>query len=110
MSAPTSLTVPDEHPSLAGHFPGTPILPGVVLLDEIVCAVEADGGAAGRWRIGTAKFVSAVHPGETLQLAHERLANGSVRFSISRSGQTVAHGVLVPFAANEPPDHDRRPA
>ncbi|PYI54096.1 MAG: hydroxymyristoyl-ACP dehydratase, partial [Verrucomicrobia bacterium] len=28
-----------DHPSLPGHFPGTPIVPGVVILDEIVAAL-----------------------------------------------------------------------
>ena len=97
MKAVTTFTIAAEHPALAGHFPGAPILPGVVLLDEMVRAVETDAVAGdGRWRIGAAKFVSPVHPGETLTLGHERLPNGSIRFSVSRAGQPVAHGVLVP--------------
>jgi 3-hydroxymyristoyl/3-hydroxydecanoyl-(acyl carrier protein) dehydratase len=84
-----------EHPALAGHFPGAPVLPGVVLLDEMVRVVESAAGA-GHWRIGTAKFVRPVHAGETLTLGHERLPNGSIRFSVRREGEPVAHGVLVP--------------
>jgi acyl dehydratase len=49
-----------------------------------------------RWRISAAKFVSPVHPGETLTLGQERLPNGSIHFSVLRAGQAVAHGVLVP--------------
>jgi 3-hydroxymyristoyl/3-hydroxydecanoyl-(acyl carrier protein) dehydratase len=97
MEALTTLTIAAEHPALAGHFPGAPILPGVVLLDEIVRVVEANSRAGGgHWRIGSAKFVSPVHPGETLTLGHERMPNGSIRFSVLRAGQPVAHGVLVP--------------
>ena len=91
----TTLTIAAEHPALDGHFPGVPVLPGVVLLDEMVRAVERERGA-GRWRIGTAKFVRPVHAGETLTLGQERLPNGSIRFSVLRAGETVAHGVLVP--------------
>jgi len=74
------------------------ILPAVVLLDEIVCALQSDGSMAraGGWQISTAKFVQPVRPGETLAFGHERLANGSIRFTVSRGGQRVAHGVLVP--------------
>lgn len=96
MSSVTTLTIAAEHPALAGHFPGTPIVPGVVLLDETLRAIEqSEAMGAARWRIGTAKFVSPVHPGEPLTLEHERLDNGSLRFSVSRAGQPVAHGVLV---------------
>jgi 3-hydroxymyristoyl/3-hydroxydecanoyl-(acyl carrier protein) dehydratase len=91
----TTLTISAEHPALAGHFPDAPILPGVVLLDEMVRMVES-GTASGRWRIGTAKFVRPVHAGETLTLGQERLPNGSIRFSVLREGEPVAHGVLVP--------------
>jgi len=92
-----TVTIAAEHPALAGHFPGAPILPGVLLLDEMVCAVEQDRSHAGTcWRISAAKFVKPVRPGETLILEHEPLPNGSIRFSISSAGQPVAHGVLVP--------------
>jgi 3-hydroxymyristoyl/3-hydroxydecanoyl-(acyl carrier protein) dehydratase len=89
----TTLTIPAGHPALAGHFPDAPVLPGVILLDEMVRVVENEGG--GRWRIGRAKFVRPVHAGDTLTLAHERLPNGSIRFSIRCAGEPVAHGVLV---------------
>ena len=28
-----------DHPSLPGHFPGAPLVPGVVILDEVVAAL-----------------------------------------------------------------------
>ena len=90
----TTFTIAAEHPALAGHFPDAPILPGVVLLDEMVRVVES--GSDGRWRIGRAKFVRPVHAGETLTLGQERLPDGSIRFSVLRKGEPVAHGVLVP--------------
>ena len=95
MDLVTTLTIAAEHPALAGHFPDAPILPGVVLLDEMVRAVER-GSGSGRWRIGRAKFVRPVHAGETLTLGQERLPDGSIRFSVLREGEPVAHGVLVP--------------
>src|SRR5205809_396830 len=95
-----TVTIGAEHPALAGHFPGAPILPGVLLLDEMLRAVEQERSCAGmRWRIGAAKFVKPVRPGETLTLEHEPLPNGSIAFRIASAGQAVAHGVLVPAIA-----------
>ena len=106
-----TVTIGAEHPALAGHFPGAPILPGVLLLDEMLRAVEQERSCAGmRWRIGAAKFVKPVRPGETLTLEHEPLANGSIRFHIASAGQPVAHGVLVPAIAPEEPRGDVHPA
>ena len=96
-----------EHPALAGHFPGAPILPGVLLLDEMLHAVEQERAPAGtRWRIGAAKFVKPVRPGETLTLEHEPRPNGSIRFHIASAGHPVAHGVLVPAIAPDEPHDD----
>jgi predicted LPLAT superfamily acyltransferase len=93
----TTFTVDTGHPSLAGHFPGAPIVPGVLLLDETLRAVEqADGAAGTEWRIGSAKFLKPVRPGEILTLEHEQLANGSIRFAVSSGGRAVARGVLHP--------------
>ena len=39
-------TVPHDHPSLPGHFPGRPVVPGVVLLDRVLAAIEAAHGPA----------------------------------------------------------------
>jgi 3-hydroxyacyl-[acyl-carrier-protein] dehydratase len=104
-----TLTIGAEHPALAGHFPGAPIVPGVLLLDEMLRAVEAQGGAAGAgWRIGTAKFLKPVRPGEMLTLQHEALPNGSVRFSVLRAGEPVAHGVLIPASAAAQADDDQQ--
>lgn len=95
MDESTTLTIEAGHPALAGHFPGAPVLPGVVLLDEIVRAAES-GTGSGHWRIAAAKFVRPVRAGETLTLGQERLPNGSIRFSVLRSGEPVARGLLVP--------------
>jgi predicted LPLAT superfamily acyltransferase/3-hydroxymyristoyl/3-hydroxydecanoyl-(acyl carrier protein) dehydratase len=97
MSVLTTFRIDAGHPALAGHFPGSPVLPGVVLLDEILRAVEqANGGAAMRWTVGAAKFLKPVQPGETLTLEYERLPNGSMRFAVSSAGRPVANGVLRP--------------
>ncbi len=98
-----TLRISAEHPAFAGHFPGAPVLPGVVLLDEMVRALEDEAAqGARRWRIGAAKFLKPVRPGETLTLEHEPLPNGSIRFSVLNAGQPVAHGLLVPEAGPPP--------
>ena len=92
-----ALPIPADHPAFDGHFPGAPVLPGVVLLDEAVRAIElAADGEPRCWRVGSVKFLRAVAPGEALTLEQERLASGTVRFTILSAGQAVATGALSP--------------
>ena len=98
MANTSTLLVPAQHPAFNGHFPGAPLLPGVVLLDEMLRAVERDGRGTG-WSIATAKFLQVVRPGETLTFEHELLANGALRFAIRSAGRPVATGTLVPRLA-----------
>ncbi|HUA89820.1 MAG TPA: hypothetical protein VL994_10310 [Steroidobacteraceae bacterium] len=103
MRTSTTLTIRADHPALAGHFPGMPILPGVLLLDETLRALESQASPQPRhWRIGRAKFLKPVGPGETLLLELEQQANGSVHFQVSSAGRAVAEGMLV--AATDPDD------
>jgi 3-hydroxyacyl-[acyl-carrier-protein] dehydratase len=97
----TALQIAANHPAYSGHFPGQPLLPGVVLLDAALHALEGSGrGASGLpacgWEINSAKFQSAVRPGEALTLEHETLPNGSVRFAIRTADRAVASGILMP--------------
>ncbi|SAK78234.1 AMP-binding protein [Caballeronia ptereochthonis] len=91
-----TFTVPREHPALAGHFPGRPIVPGVVLLDH---ALDAIGSALGRsfdaCRIESAKFLSPAEPGEALDIAFETAASGAIRFTIRAGERAVASGALA---------------
>jgi len=58
-----TLTIPREHPSYAGHFPGTPLLPGSALLALILSTLPAPCR-----RLDRVKLVSPTRPGEALRL------------------------------------------
>lgn len=101
MQGETTLVIAADHPAFAGHFPGSPILPGVVLLDAMVQALAAhaaaapDGDAGNFCKISSAKFLSPVRPGETLSISYSTSASGSTRFEISGADRKVAEGALL---------------
>ena len=85
------LPLPADHPALAGHFPGHPIYPGVVLLDAAISAIEAHFGSSVRG-LPVAKFLAPVRPGMGLMLHAER-SSGDVRFELTTvDGARVATG------------------
>lgn len=91
----TPVTIPRDHPAFAGHFPGQPVVPAVVLLAEALAAIElATGRAPDAWTVSGAKFLRPVGPDARLTVVHEESRQGR-RFEI-RSGETlVATGTLV---------------
>ena len=80
----------EAHPALPGHFPGRPIVPGVVLLDLAQCAVEKATGSQ-MCGIAMAKFISPAGPGDSLWLDYEEAGNG-VRFEIRTESRRIASG------------------
>jgi 3-hydroxyacyl-[acyl-carrier-protein] dehydratase len=71
-----------DDPSADGHFPGNPIIPGAVLLREVLSAVSADAGTICH-EIRAAKFLHPVRPGDCLAIAWEERADGEIGFTCS---------------------------
>lgn len=89
--------VPVNHAAFAGHFPGTPILPGVVLLDITLKIIAATYQLAiDQCEVGSVKFLSPVKPGDTLDFYHERLTSGTIRFEIRLAETLVSSGTISP--------------
>jgi 3-hydroxymyristoyl/3-hydroxydecanoyl-(acyl carrier protein) dehydratase len=88
------LCVPTDHPCFAGHFPDAPLLPGALLLDEILRRLPPSPGIGELpLQISAVKFLRPVPPGARLLLRFERLADGGVRFSARAADALVVDGV-----------------
>ena len=84
-----------DHPSLPGHFPGQPVVPGVVVLDRVQAAIETRvGEALGPCRFPQVKFVRPLLPGEEAEVVLDG-APPRWRFRVLHGEALVASGEVV---------------
>ncbi|MET9921067.1 3-hydroxyacyl-ACP dehydratase FabZ family protein [Streptomyces sp. NPDC059605] len=71
-SARFSVEITEDEPVFAGHYPNSPIFPGVCVLECVQGAAEsAPPPGAGRLEpaaVESARFLSAVRPGDVLEI------------------------------------------
>jgi 3-hydroxymyristoyl/3-hydroxydecanoyl-(acyl carrier protein) dehydratase len=89
---PSVVCVPADHPSLPGHFPGAPVVPGVVVLDHVLALA---GATPERPRaLAWVKFLGPLAPGERAEVTFTA-AGGELRFAVLRDGQALVRGALT---------------
>ncbi|MEY2519613.1 MAG: 3-hydroxyacyl-[acyl-carrier-protein] dehydratase [Verrucomicrobiota bacterium] len=106
-----------EDPMFAGHFPGNPLVPGVIITEALAqtAGIAAASGYPENARplfllsaIRTMKFLQAIRPEEQVDLRVEKMGEmeGMVQFKVAArvKGIAVAEGQLVlSVAANFAP-------
>jgi 3-hydroxyacyl-[acyl-carrier-protein] dehydratase len=87
-------SIPSDHPSLPGHFPGRPIVPGVVVLDHVLAAIEARHGPLGPLRLPQVKFLQPLLPGESADI---QITGAEPRwtFRVTRGEALLSSGEVV---------------
>jgi len=87
--------VAPDHPALAGHFPGAPLLPGAALLSEVLEAIldapELAARIGNAATVEAAKFLAPARPGDVLCIALEAEPR-AVRFEVTAERRTIARG------------------
>lgn len=84
-----------DHPALPGHFPGNPVVAGVLLLDEVLSLLEATHGPMPKLRLPQVKFLQPLLPGQQARVEVTSRGPGSWRFRILRGNTLLASGDIA---------------
>jgi 3-hydroxyacyl-[acyl-carrier-protein] dehydratase len=83
-----------DHPTAAGHFPGNPIIPGALLLAQVVQRIGDAAGPLEPCNIKSAKFFHPVRPGDIVQIEYSVVPQQEIRFHCVVAGTKVLSGVM----------------
>jgi len=89
-----TFVIPPDHPALPGHFPGNPIVPGVLVLEYVQRSLEARIGPLRLTGLRQVKFLAPLAPGETCGVSFRNLAEGEVQFDCRSGARRLARGSL----------------
>lgn len=81
-------SIPADHPALPGHFPGKPVVPGVLILDRVLDAIQAQYGATQLLRLPQVKFLQPLLPEQSASVELQGDAP-RWRFRVQRDADAV---------------------
>ena len=86
-----------DHPSLPGHFPGAPLVPAVVILDEVVAALAEWRQNSQLSGIRNVKFLAPLKPEQpfTILLSATSINAGEVTFCCRAQERVIVEGRLA---------------
>ena len=97
MTNNVSFDISKDHPCLAGHFPHNPIVPGVVILDEISNIIVQEHKDCRIHSFLNVKFLQPLKSGQSVSVKLEEKVNvdnsfSKVKFSGTFNGDIIAQG------------------
>jgi 3-hydroxymyristoyl/3-hydroxydecanoyl-(acyl carrier protein) dehydratase len=85
-----------SHPALPGHFPGHPVVPGVVVLEAVLAALPQHAGAALRVTgFPMVKFLAPLLPEHEFEVVFSVKRPGQMAFEVVANGDKLATGTLA---------------
>lgn len=100
-----SYRIPATHPCLTGHFPGNPIVPGVVILNYVQQQLLASFPDDRIITLTQAKFLHPLLPEENFSVSLTQSSAQHIKFTCTRNTQSLVTGTFI-IAAKAEPAHD----
>ncbi|MCP9468495.1 MAG: hypothetical protein NNA31_00705 [Nitrospira sp.] len=98
MTCRRTVSIGADHPAIAGHFPGRPVVPGVLVLHEVLETVR---GGIGKVKpvagLPAVKFSSPLKPDEllTVEVTVETAAEAAAESAAESDGKAPERAAFV---------------
>jgi acyl-coenzyme A synthetase/AMP-(fatty) acid ligase len=87
--------IPASHPCLTGHFPGNPIVPGVVILNYVQQQLLANFPSDRIATFTQAKFLHPLLPEEIFSISLTQSSTNHIKFICTREAETLVTGTFI---------------
>jgi 3-hydroxyacyl-[acyl-carrier-protein] dehydratase len=94
VSAIREFAIDADHPALAGHFPGDPLVPGSLILDLVIAGEPTLRGQP--LRIESVKFLAPLRPEQRVAVEYRELEQDRLSFACRVGGVLICKGQISP--------------
>ncbi len=87
----------ENHPTLEGHFPKNPLIPGAVILNKVIKAAEnawpneSDGASV---QVLSCKFLQPLVPPAIMTIFLQKLHDNKIKFVTKNNAVTLSSGII----------------
>ena len=85
-------SIDSEHPSIPGHFPGNPIVPGAVVIDRVIKAFLDVYGANNIESLVSAKFLQPIATNQKVVISFKKVSTNLIAFECISKGEISVLG------------------
>lgn len=87
--------IDQQHPVIAGHFPGHPVVPGALILECVFSSIlESYPDVSNIDRLVQVKFITPVLPDQLFNIILEKKDNNRIIFKLTISSHDYVKGVI----------------
>jgi 3-hydroxyacyl-[acyl-carrier-protein] dehydratase len=91
----STFTIKPDHPALPGHFPGHPVVPGVVVIDHLILALGEAHPERTCTGVRRMKFLRQLLPGEPVAVLFGEAKADSITVKAHVAGEPLVDGRLM---------------
>lgn len=85
--------IPLGHPSLEGHFPGNPVIPGVVIIEKVLHTISQEKSSSN-YKIAMAKFLQPLIPPATMTVHLSENAENRFNYKVMTETDVISNGII----------------